>query len=90
MVLIEALARRLPCVSFDCKEGPAEIIDDGVNGFLVEPLNVQMLAEKMMVLMRDASLRETFSQQSAKDLARFDVDTVVGQWERLIESLVGA
>ena len=38
LVLMEAQAKGLPCVAFNCKEGPAEIIDDGVNGFLVEPL----------------------------------------------------
>lgn len=35
MVLIEAMSFGLPLVAYDCKTGPAELIDDGVNGYLV-------------------------------------------------------
>ena len=36
---MEAQAKALPCVSFDCKEGPAELIDNGINGYLIEEGN---------------------------------------------------
>lgn len=41
MVLLEAKARRLPCVSFDIMTGPSEIIQDKKNGFLIRRLTVK-------------------------------------------------
>ena len=32
MVLIEAMTKGIPIVSFDCPNGPAEIVVDGVTG----------------------------------------------------------
>jgi len=29
------MAAGLACISFDCEAGPADLIDDGVNGFLI-------------------------------------------------------
>lgn len=47
-VLVESIACGTPVIAFDCKSGPSEIIQDGVNGFLVEYLNTKQLAEKII------------------------------------------
>lgn len=87
LVLLEAQALGLPCVSFDCKEGPSEIIDDGVNGFLIEPLNVDLLAKKMKILIKDECLRKKFSEKSTKDLYRFDRKQIIDRWDKLLSEL---
>lgn len=87
LVLLEAQAAGLPCVSFKCKEGPEEIIDDGVNGFLVEPLNVDLFADKMRLLMQDENLRIEFSKNSTKDLERFDRKLIINKWDKLLKEL---
>ena len=87
LVLLEAQAIGLPCVSFNCKEGPAEIIDDGVNGFLVEPLNVDSLAEKIRTLMENEELRKQFSRKSTKDLGRFERKQIMDKWDKLLSEL---
>ena len=34
--LLEAMVAKLPCISTDCRTGPKDMIDDGINGFLAK------------------------------------------------------
>ena len=43
LVLLEAIARGIYCVSSDCVSGPSDIIKDGINGQLYETYNVDEL-----------------------------------------------
>ena len=87
LVLIEAQAKGLPCVSFNCKHGPSEIITDGVNGFLVTPNDTDEFAEKLSALMRNYKLRKRFSDNAQKDLYKFDIDYIISQWVAMLESI---
>ncbi len=87
LVLLEAMASGLPAVSFRCKEGPAEIIDNGVNGFLVEEGNIQQFADCAIKLMKNEELLKQFASKTQKDLGRFNIDTITNQWINLLNSL---
>ena len=87
LVLIEALACGVPCVSFDCHEGPAEIISDNVNGYLVENGNINQLADRIMRLMHNEKLRKEFSENAHKDLQRFDLQDVLNSWEEVLHKI---
>ncbi len=43
--LVESIALGTPVVAFDCPSGPAEIVQDGVNGYLVRHRDAEHLAE---------------------------------------------
>ena len=88
LVLIEAFSCGLPCVSFDCKEGPSEIIADGVNGFLVETGNVNQLADKIQQLMENEELRKRFSENTFMDLDRFNKEKVLDEWICLLNKII--
>ncbi|SEM66027.1 Glycosyltransferase involved in cell wall bisynthesis [Mesobacillus persicus] len=51
-VLVESISVGTPVVSFDCPSGPSEIIRHDINGYLVEYLNIQDLANKIMLALR--------------------------------------
>lgn len=87
MVLLEATSMSLPIVAFDCKTGPNEIITDGENGFLVEPKNVEMFAEKLMLLMLDDELRAEMGRKAYESSRRFSSDKIVEKWVEMIEKL---
>lgn len=88
MVLIEAMSCGLPCVSFDCPHGPADIITDGVDGYLIENGNIQKLAEKLMILMNDQQLRLEMGQNAKRNVVRYLPDNVIPMWDELFKSLI--
>ncbi|EKO3590625.1 glycosyltransferase [Vibrio metschnikovii] len=52
-VLIESITLGTPVVAFDCPSGPREIIQEGVNGYLVDYLSVASLEKKCRQVLED-------------------------------------
>jgi glycosyltransferase involved in cell wall biosynthesis len=87
MVLIEALSFGLPAVSFNCKLGPAEIIRDGVDGFLVPPEDVPALKDKLLLLLQRKDLRSMMAANAREGAKRFLSNEIIPQWEMLLNTL---
>lgn len=88
LVLTEAKSYRLPCVSFRCPAGPSEIIQDEINGYLIECFDVEKMADKINGLIENKSLRLEFSKQALCNVEKFKLDRIVEQWEALFNQLV--
>ena len=86
MVLLEAKTRKLPLISFDIETGPDEIIRDGVNGFLVPPYDIEIMAERINSLVEDERLRRSFSDNSQLDMEKFDAEEIANRWKMLIDN----
>ena len=89
MVIIEAMASGVPCVSFDCPFGPRNIIKDRKDGILVEYLNSQALADNICLLIENDELRKKLGYQARENIQRYSRDCVMKQWEELFTSLIG-
>jgi glycosyltransferase involved in cell wall biosynthesis len=87
MVLLEAMAVGLPVVSFDCPTGPREIVEDGRNGLLVRPGDVDALAVALNTLIEDEGFRKRCSAGALETAERYSQDVIGARWERLIEDL---
>lgn len=74
--LIEAMAAGLPCVSFDCEAGPGDIIENGINGFLVEERNVSDLVETIQCLIDDPVLSEKISKNAINVRERYNLNSI--------------
>lgn len=83
LVLIEAKDAGLPTVAFNCPEGPADIVCDGIDGFLVEPNNIAEFAKRITELAKDESLRKKFGAYGKKDVKRFSPGAVFKMWDNL-------
>lgn len=86
MVLLEAKGSKLPLVSYDCLTGPSEIIQNEVDGYLVEVENISEMIGKISYLMEHEEVRTLFSEHSQNNLQKFSKNTILKQWENLIES----
>lgn len=80
MVLLEAKACKLPIVSFDIQTGPNEIVEDGINGYLVPPFNIKLMADKINDLIENADLRQSMSDHAQMKIEQFDKDVIANQW----------
>lgn len=87
LVLIEAMSCGIPCISFDCPHGPSDIIDNGNDGFLVENGNINLLAEKINYLIDREDIRTEMGKQARKNVKRFKIENIAGQWEALFNQL---
>jgi len=87
MVLIEAMACGVPVVSFDCPWGPADIIKNGEDGFLVEYLNTDEAAQRVCQLIENPIMRKKMGANARKNIQRYNRDIVMKQWSDLFENL---
>ena len=87
LVLLEAQQYNLPIVSFRCPTGPNEIVEDGVNGYLVECYDTDKLSQKLLELMEDEALKQSFSEHAKDNMDKFDKDKILKQWIELIETI---
>ena len=87
--LSEAMTVGLPCIAGRCHDGFVEIIENGVNGFLVDDVNdVNGYFEAIKLIATDEKLRESIGN-NAKDLStKYSESLVVGKWESIVTEIV--
>ena len=86
--LIEATAIGRPIIttkSIGCKD----TVDDGVNGFLIAPKEVEPLVEKLRLLIEDADLRQKMGKAAREKAEKeFSLDVVIERHLEIYKSLV--
>lgn len=87
MVLIEAMACGLPCISFDVPHGPADIITDSVDGFLIPDGDIQTFAEKVIFLIENPEIRRKMGLKAKENVNRFLPDRIIPLWHQLYQNL---
>lgn len=87
MVHLESMAMACPVVSMD-NGGPAETVVDGETGYLVPPEAPDMLADRVLTLLRDPALREQMGQAGrVRVLEHFTAAGYAAQFAQLVDIL---
>ena len=84
LALIEAMWCGVPCIAFDCPQGPAELLADG-RGWLVENGNVEKLAVQIIDAIThpdEATARAAKAQAFAKET--YSEEAIMPRWEEII------
>ena len=87
LVLVEAMSCGLPVVAFNCPYGPADIIHDGSDGFLVDEKNVDAFADRVCQLMEDDYLRQRMGKAAILSAQRYKPESIMPLWIRLFKNL---
>lgn len=86
--LVEAMKSGLPPVCY-ATDGVTDLIEDGVNGFRVEPGDFAALAARVTALLKDEALRSRLGAAAAAAIGpEFDIDGMVRSQEALYERLL--
>lgn len=88
MVLIEAMAFGVPCVSFECNYGPSDIIDSNKNGLLIPNGDVAALAWGITELIENPQKRMRLGKQAKTDTQKYLPRKIVQQWDELFHSIL--
>lgn len=87
LALLEAVSNGIPCVSYNIKYGPSDMIQSGVNGYLVENGNIDELAVKMLDILKDDAKKEVFSNNCYEAVKKFSETAVWNKWESLLRGI---
>ena len=87
IVVIEAMAAGLAVVTTHAL-GVKDLLDDGVQGFKVEPNDCQQMAERVHRLLSDKSLHQQCSINAVRKSREYDWDQIAQRYFTLYENLI--
>ena len=87
IVLIEAMAKGKPVVAFEYV-GVHDIINDGVDGFIVPFGDVKGYADKLRQLIQDKELRQQLAKKGLASVHQFDKERVMQKWTVLFADIL--
>jgi len=90
MTIVEAMRCGLPVVSTDCPHGPAEIIEDGVDGRLVPVDDTAAVAAALLALINDDEARARAAKAALVASERFDPARIAARHEEIWTALAGS
>lgn len=88
LVFPEAMSCGLPVVAYDCPYGPASIVSDSKNGYLIGCDDINNYVEKLSLLMRDMDLRIKMGKSGSLSSKRYEEDQIMPFWRALFEQLI--
>lgn len=87
LVLVEAMASGSLPISYDIPYGPADIVQDGIDGFLVPAGDIEALAAKIVEVSTASRRRLRGLRRAARRRARsFSPPVVLPKWTAVLES----
>lgn len=88
-VLLEAMSASVPVVATNT-HGVPEIVDDGINGYLVNVGDSAAMAEKVVTLLTDDATRKRFIENGLSKGQDFSIPSMVRKYEQLYQDVLGA
>lgn len=85
--LVEAICVGLPIVTTKVS-GTEELINNGENGFIVNIGDKESMAKALTKIIEDENLQNQFAEKNKAQAIKFETNTIVNQWEDLVNSVV--
>jgi glycosyltransferase involved in cell wall biosynthesis len=87
-VITEALSLGIPTVATDCPSGPAEILENGKYGMLIEPGDSARLGHIIYEMLRNPELHKHYAQKADERISEFTIKGMADKYADLIYEVV--
>lgn len=81
--MLEAMAHGLPVVAFESVGGVKVLVENNINGFLIEDRNVGMLSNMIVKLISDTELQKKMGTAARNTAENYGIATVMKKWHQL-------
>jgi len=88
LAALEAMAAKTPVISTNTG-GIPEVNESGVSGFLSAVGDIKSMAENALKILSDDAVLDKFKQGAFEQAAKFDIKTVLPQYEKLYKRIIG-
>ena len=86
LVMLESALFRKPILCFDCAGGAKEFVEDDV-GYVIPYLDIEMMADKAVILLRSEQMRATFGDIAKKKVVqRHDIESAAPKILQIIKA----
>lgn len=85
MVLVEAMQQGVPCVCYECPNGPANIITNNYDGILVQDNDSTAFKHAVIRLIEDVEYRKMLGENAIKKVSIFDSFEIAKKWNDLFQ-----
>ncbi len=84
LVLAEAMACGVPCISFDCPSGPRDIIENAHTGYLLNEGDIDGYVKALRELAINSNQRLEFGAKAKFYIKKFQIETVQDEFMRVL------
>ena len=75
----------VPCVSFDIKTGPSDIIENNVNGILISSFEIEKMIREINSLLKDKCRLQNMAKNTRINFERFKIENIIEKWKNIFE-----
>lgn len=87
LTLVEAMANGVVPYAFDSYASLRAIIDDGQNGCVIDPFDLDEYSRRLLILMKNDNLRRNYAMNALEKSKVFSVDSITEQWLQLLKEI---
>lgn len=89
LVILEAQTFGLPVVTFATPSGPAEIVNNNKDGFVIDRVgDIKSYANKLIELIENYEMRVKMGSEGRKNIGRFKLEDIMIEWDKLFNKLL--
>lgn len=85
--IVESLTCGIPALIFDYGESSQELIQNGINGYVIKQDDISAFKNQMIEIMENEQQLEKMSLNAKESSKKYSVDVVISEWKNLFNEI---